>query len=56
MDQSKIIRKYHDDECLKVFKQDVLSRFRVPQAIVTNHGTQFTDMKLKILSEELNVK
>ncbi|MCI12307.1 gypsy retrotransposon integrase-like protein, partial [Trifolium medium] len=32
---------------LRFFKRNVLARFRVPLAVVTDNGTQFTDRKFQ---------
>lgn len=41
---------------LKFLKRKILTRFGIPQVIITDNGTQFSDRNLKALMEELRVK
>ncbi|MCI13745.1 gypsy retrotransposon integrase-like protein, partial [Trifolium medium] len=41
---------------LRFFKRDVLSRFGIPQAVVTDNGTQFTDKKFREFLVPINTK
>lgn len=41
---------------LKFFKINILAKFKIPQAIVINNGTQLPGKNLKALLEELRVR
>lgn len=41
---------------LKFFKRNILTRFGISQAIVTDNGNQFINKNLKPLLEELKIK
>ncbi|MCI38380.1 gypsy retrotransposon integrase-like protein, partial [Trifolium medium] len=41
---------------LRFFKRDILCRFGIPQAVVTNNGTQFTDKKFQEFLASINTK
>ncbi|KAK2456096.1 hypothetical protein QL285_003492 [Trifolium repens] len=41
---------------LRFFKRDVLARFEIPQVVVTDNGTQFTDRKFREFLIAINTK
>lgn len=41
---------------IKLFKKNILARFGVLQAIITDNGTYFIEKRLKSLMEELRIK
>ncbi|KAK2427943.1 hypothetical protein QL285_026492 [Trifolium repens] len=41
---------------LRFFKRDVLARFGIPQVVVTDNGTQFTDKKFREFLVAINTK
>jgi len=40
----------------KFFKNNILSRFDLPEFVVTDNGTQFADKRMRELLKELNIK
>lgn len=41
---------------MKFFKISIMTMFGIPQAIIIDNGTQFTDKYLRVLLERLKVK
>lgn len=44
------------ENVLKFFKRNILAKFGVPQAIVTDNRMQFIDKMLRSMLEELKIK
>ncbi|GAU44722.1 hypothetical protein TSUD_88060 [Trifolium subterraneum] len=41
---------------LRFFKRDILCRFGIPQVVVTDNGTQFTDKTFRVFLAKINTK
>ena len=41
---------------IKFFKKSILSRFDIPEVMVSDNGTQFTDKKFRELMKDLGIK
>jgi transposase InsO family protein len=41
---------------IKFFKKNILSKFGIPQSVITDDGTQFAEKRMRELLEELNIK
>jgi hypothetical protein len=41
---------------IKFFKKNIMSRFGVPQKVITENGAQFTNKRMRELTKELNIK
>jgi len=48
--------KWIEAEPFKFFKKNIISRFGVPQFVIIDNGTQFTDKRMRELLKELNIK
>lgn len=53
MDQNGAIHKDHRDKRDKFIKKNILTKFGIPQVIIINNDTKFTDIKYQELHIEL---
>jgi hypothetical protein len=54
--EAEPLAKITASNILRFFKRDILARFGIPQAVVTDNGTQFTDRKFQEFLAAINTK
>src|SRR3954468_9839273 len=54
--EAEALAKITSQNVLRFYKRNILARFGVPQAIVTDNGTQFTDRKFQEFVAKLGMK